>query len=246
MYSRLFSSPTAAHHYDSVIYAEGSHDSCLWQLEREWLTREFARLAPGMDTYSYLDYACGTGRVLSTFSELVAQSMGVDASASMLIRAREAANTASLICGDLADDASLLLGRNFDLITTFRFVLNAEVEIRERVLRLLACHLTIRGLLVLNVHGNRHSIRHLGVARDKRLGVSHCEMSIPEARALIQRAGLEILSWRGFGLMPARAYRTAMRTMAMSVDDYSSGAWPLTLLGQDLVFICRRQPAANS
>ena len=78
----------------------------------------------------------------------------------MVAVARARCRKAQLQVGDILTQPELLQKR-YDVITAFRFLLNVEDDVRRRVLRRL--REVIRepeGLLLVNVHGNSHSLRH--------------------------------------------------------------------------------------
>jgi hypothetical protein len=76
------------------------HRAMQWRMERRCLStlvrRRFAGRKP-----AYLDFACGTGRVLGYLAPQVSHAVGVDVSASMLAEARENAPGAELVAADL-------------------------------------------------------------------------------------------------------------------------------------------------
>ena len=237
-YSQTFQSPEAARDYEDVVYGKDSHDTWMWSLQRqrllsvvEDLRREHGRLA-------YLDFACGTGRVISILEGVTDNATGIDISASMIALARTKVRRSSLMVGTIRD--ARLADERYELITAFRFFLNAEPQLRKATMAFLASHLrNSTSRLVFNVQGNKHSVRHLSIAARSLLGEAHNEMSLGDVAQLVDGAGLEIDSWYGFGIAPAFLYRTMLRPMAKSADGAAT-RWPsLGRFCYDLLFVCR-------
>jgi SAM-dependent methyltransferase len=105
----------------------------------------------------YLDFACGTGRMLSALAPFFQEVIGVDVSESMVSAARLKVEKAAFHIVDLTTQ-DISMGQ-FDLITAFRFFGNAEPTLRREALRVLRSKLRDDGLLVLNNHRNPSALR---------------------------------------------------------------------------------------
>lgn len=132
------------------------HRAMVWSLEKRALTRMVSKLYPARAP-RHLDFACGTGRILAHLAPLVADSTGVDISASMLELARRSAPAATIIEADLTRQ-NPIADERFDLITAFRFFPNAEPSLRSAVMRILASQLCEGGHLIFNNHKNETSL----------------------------------------------------------------------------------------
>jgi len=144
--------------YDAKLFAPGSFDAAIWESEQRLLDRIVLEHVPRRQRY--LDFACGTGRVLSHLERSFATSVGLDISATMLGVARERVRTARLVEGDPTRDPGVLGGRRFDFISAFRFFLNAQPSLRDAAMGFLASALRDNdSRLLFNVHGNRFSTR---------------------------------------------------------------------------------------
>ncbi|TSC79446.1 MAG: type 12 methyltransferase [Parcubacteria group bacterium Gr01-1014_29] len=119
--------------YDEVLYRPGTYDDALWQEEKRVLQRELSQLEKDVANISYLDFACGTGRLLSFLEDRVNEAVGVDIAEEMLGRARKIVHRARVIRADSTREDPLA-GEVFDFITAFRFFLNAEPALREEAL----------------------------------------------------------------------------------------------------------------
>jgi len=174
-------------------FADNPRRRMMWQIEQRVLESVLDtvqdRHAAEID---YLDFACGTGRVLAFVANRTGTATGVDVSDSMLEVAASGAAGAELISADITRDSSPLRGRSFDLITAFRFFPNAEPGLRSEAIAALAGCLKPGGRLVFNNHRCLSSLRHrlvraLTLGRKGRTG-----MSRREVLELVAGAGLEI------------------------------------------------------
>ncbi len=175
-------------------YQTQAWDRFLWSREQEILLKI-------LETYfaygeiNLLDFACGTGRITSLLENHVTTSTGIDVSESMLKIARKKLKRTEIIEEDITAE-NILKPRKFNLITAFRFFLNAEPELRIKVMKALAELLTDDGILIFNNHHNLDSpwIKLLNAYRRcrKTTGTFNV-MSIAQMRQLATQAGLEII-----------------------------------------------------
>jgi SAM-dependent methyltransferase len=245
-YSSRFQQKDAVEAYEAGEYGAESYSTFIWQLQRpvlEGILKDFRRQNPG--TVRLLDFACGTGRVLSALEPLVDSAEGIDISENMVAVARTRCNKARFVTGDVLTQPKLLPDA-CDIISCFRFVLNAEPELRGSILRLLRGVLREpHGLLLINVHGNSSSLRHPAILWRRRRerntpGYKMLnEMSPLEAERLLVDSGFEIVHRYGFGILPPMVYRTPLRRVANSIDRWLCGENWLSRWSIDLLFVCR-------
>jgi SAM-dependent methyltransferase len=204
--------------YDAKLFSPGSFDAAIWEREQQLLDRIVRDHVARHE--SYLDFACGTGRVLSYCEPHFQSAMGLDISDTMLAVARGRVRAATLVRGDATGDPALLDGRRFDFISAFRFFLNAQPSLRDEAMSLLASALRdADSRLLFNVHGNRCSTRAVVAAKATLTGEQFASMSIRESMDLAARHGLEVVEWYGIGsydkallrVLPLRAWRWAER-----------------------------------
>lgn len=245
-YSSRFQDPAAAAAYESREYGVRSYSSQVWQWQRpvlEAIIRDFVRNRPA--PVRLLDFACGTGRVLACVESLVDSADGVDISESMLALARAKCRKAQLKVGDILSQPELLPA-NYDVITAFRFLLNVEPAVRRRILgRLREVLRGPDGLLLINVHGNSHSLRHPAILwrrrreRSRPTGQMLNEMSPAETRDLLRECGFQVVRQFGFGMLPPTLYRTPLRAPAALVDKLLAGENLWCNCSVDLLFVCQ-------
>jgi SAM-dependent methyltransferase len=239
-YETRFATRQSAQHYEDTIYHPGSYDSFIWSLQKPYLIKvvENVRLSTG--SISYLDFACGTGRIISALESVAQFAVGVDISDEMVAIAANKTNKARFIVGDVLKFPNLL-DRPFDVITAFRYFLNVDNETRYRTMSLLAQHLRDDGSrLVFNVHGNSTSSRHLSIVARRLVGLSENELSFGEVQAFVQTCGLEIESYYGFGFFPRKFVVLDPTKLSKRFEAWITNNQLLGRFCHDIVFICRR------
>ncbi|MDQ3422085.1 MAG: class I SAM-dependent methyltransferase [Actinomycetota bacterium] len=209
-YSDHFSSEESAVSYDAVQYAAGSYSSLLWAIEKEQLDQVWATHSIPPDA-AVLDFACGTGRVLEYLSKKTTDITGIEVSRQMAERARSRVPSAQVLCGDITQE-DIVPQDSYDVITAFRFFLNAEPLLRRSAMAALRVMLRPGGLLILNNHGNLYSHKALlaplhHLSRRGRAERSGNYLRQSELVDVAARAGLRIDRVAGCGLLGGRTYR---------------------------------------
>jgi predicted TPR repeat methyltransferase len=230
--------------YDAKLFSPGSFDAAIWEREQQLLDRIVQQQVP--HHHSYLDFACGTGRVLSHVEPSFQSSLGLDISDTMLTVARGRVRTATLVQGDATGNPAVLDGRRFDFITAFRFFLNAQPSLRDDAMGFVASALEDGdSRLLFNVHGNRYSTRALAAAKAAMNGEPLSSMSVRESMDLAARHGLEVVEWYGIGSYA----KVFLRVMPLSIWRRAERLAPLPKrFAVYLYFLCRRrsQPRSTS
>jgi predicted TPR repeat methyltransferase len=165
-------------------------------------------LSSFLDTYfrnrtiNLLDFACGTGRITGFLENRVETSTAVDVSKTMLDEAKKKLKRTKIIQADLTKN-NVLEGRKFNLITAFRFFLNAESGLRTEVLQMLVSLLSKDGYIVFNNHKNKTSplvwpkyFYHNKIRKSRIQFMSHSEI-----KELASQAGIEIIRVYPVGLL---------------------------------------------
>lgn len=238
-YSKAFQDAGAAKHYDEAVYRPGSYASFIWQIESKRLVGIVERMAG--DDLRYLDFACGIGRVIALLEPLVGESTGIDISSDMITIARSHLRCSELVVGEIKDG---VLNGPYDMITVFRFFMNAEPALRKTTMAALRARL--RGpdsRLIFNIHGNTNSLRHLALMwREKRgelIGERINEMSYREVCELVTECDLEIETWMGFGVVPEFLHRSRFGAVARIIDRTFACVPMMKFVSYDMLFVCR-------
>lgn len=240
-YAELHKADWIPSHYDQVIYDPAGYDTFIWGLQRSVVRSVVQRLAANGKHVKYLDFACGTGRIISALEDLVTEAIGLDISPQMVNQARKrTSDRVVLKSGDILEQPTIV-DRDYDLITAFRFFLNTEPELRPRIMRALAQRLAgTNSRLIFNVHGNAWStVAFKSLYQQLRGWGPANRMSYREIRRLVEHAGLEIEMLYGFGLAPHRLYRTPLAPVARWIDRRAGGKGPLRWISHDILVVCR-------
>jgi len=137
-------------------YAAGYYAAQWRQLEAPLLANLFDDLL-AQGAQSMLDIACGQGRITLLGAKYFDHVRGIDYSPLMLERARQARAADPTLADvdlrfDLNDVRTFAAERLFDVVTAFRFFLNAEDELRLEGLRCVRRNLAPTGTFITNVH----------------------------------------------------------------------------------------------
>ena len=222
-------------HYETQAW-----EKFLWSREQEILLEILAKYFAGNDVH-LLDFACGTGRITSLLEDRVTTSTGVDVSGSMLAVARQKLKRTQIIEADITTE-NILKPRQFNLITAFRFFLNAEPELRSMAIRKLAELLTEDGCLVFNNHHNLGSpwIKLLYARHERKNpeGIFNV-MSIEQMTDLVESAGLEIVELYPVGFFHPPKVPVSYR-LNRAIDNVARRFRFLSRFSESPMVVCRR------
>lgn len=229
--------------YDTSFADTRVAKGAMWRIEQDILGRVLSSLEPA--PRKALDFACGTGRVLGWLTAEVADCTGVDISAAMLAEAAAAAPDARLVRGDVTAQPTLLGEELFDLVTMFRFLLNAEPVLRRDVLAWVAPRVRPGGVLVANVHRSHWSLTGLlaRVSRVVRRRSTPHTLSIAEAVRLVESHGFIVEEEHGYGYLPYGphgTWRLLFPTLALRVERRIAGTGRAVRLASHVVLVARR------
>ncbi len=186
-----------AYRYDRDLWDATTARGLEWLLEQEILDE----LLAGRPSARAIDFACGTGRLLEYLTRRAPEVIGVDVSPAMLEMARQRCPGARLLEGDITVDPQLVT-ETADIVTAFRFLLNAEPPLRAAALEWMRERLAPGGVLVANFHLNPRSLRgrYLRMRDDPEVNF----MGVTHARELLAEHGLVVRRVRGYSYLPYR------------------------------------------
>ncbi|MEM7125472.1 MAG: class I SAM-dependent methyltransferase [Chloroflexota bacterium] len=239
-YSDRFKTQEVVAKYENTEYAPNSYSSYIWSLQREVLSELIRAQHEKHGPLKLLDFACGTGRILSFVESQVAEAVGIDISEDMAQVARTKCQTSQIYVGDILEDANLAADE-FNVITCFRFFLNTEHSIRTRVLRELHKRLNKEnGILVTNIHGNSRSVRSGALLyRSLIHSERHAQMSPRQIKQMFDECGFEIVDLNGFGILPPNLYRTSFKASAAWLDRTCADIRLFAPISVDLLYVCK-------
>lgn len=198
-YRSSHAKPGYGHQY-SRVYQQGYY-SHQWDLLERPLLRNLLQTRKDNGADQLLDFACGTGRILSECEQVFEHVVGVDVSEAMLEVARANCQSQSILCMDITNTP---LEQKFDVITAFRFFVNAEPSLRESALESLHYSLADNGMLIANIHQNSRSplgwayrFRNFLSGRTKANVLSH-----PEFCSLLRSKGFEVCETHWYSYYP--------------------------------------------
>jgi SAM-dependent methyltransferase len=241
-YAEIFQSETAVDKYETVVYAPESYSTAVSSRQRAYLRRLVRRSFTERRPVQH-DFACGTGRAIRLLHGVVRAAHGYDVSPAMLAKARDSGVYAKL--HEIPGDGPMpepVAAEGPALVTIFRLLLNVTPEVRERALAFAAAALPspTSGLLVVENHGNRTSLRHLRHRRHQG-NDWFAELGNQEIEDLMARHGFEIVERRGFAVTPSGAYaRTWIRPIARRMDDVAARMPRLANVSTDVLYVARR------
>jgi ubiquinone/menaquinone biosynthesis C-methylase UbiE len=196
--------PNKGRSYDAT-FQNLAYRKIVWKWEQDVLCRALHEIRSQQRSIKYLDFACGTGRILGFLEEDVDESFGVDVSSSMLEVAKQKSKKSKLILADLTHD-ELFEPCSLDLVTAFRFFLNAQSSLKEEALHAIYRILRANGYLIFNIHMNKgcllegvlrayHRVRHI---RNE----NFASISIKETKSLLASANFEVIGLCHYGVLP--------------------------------------------
>lgn len=215
-------------------------DALIWDnFIKDALSAEFAAAA-ARGARRYLDFACGTGRVLRIGSRHFEESVGIDISPDMLEVARERVPQAHLMCLDVTRDVDEATG-SFDCVSMFRFLLNAEPALRHEVLAWLARHMPAGATLIGNNHMETLSISGVVTVASRTLfGRRRNYLSRRGVERMLADAGFSIESWRGYRVLPTVMGKPLLGRAGQLAAERVATAVGLGRFGVEQVFVARR------
>ena len=184
-------------HYDKTF--DVGYCAALWQKIEKPLLEGILRPLGGRERTS-LDFACGTGRITRVTAMFFGTVVGIDVSEAMLMCASVPENV-TLYCIDITKTS---LAETFDVVTAFRFFLNAEDSLRRAALRAIHRRLHEEGVLVCNIHLNATSpmglvSRVLNWAYPK---TPRNTLALDQFSAVLMEEGFEIVDTKSYGYLP--------------------------------------------
>ena len=243
-YRQQFSGKERAAAYDRNVYGSDSYCNQLWQIEQRQLLGILEEFHQSHSHIEYLDFACGTGRIIAGMQDHVDRATGIEISESMAEVAREKSQKATIYCRDITQADETVEGK-YDFITSFRFVLNAETSLRVSGMKALVDRLRDKtSLLVINNHGNFwshkllmwpiHTLRNIG--KPRRLAGNY--MTHAEVVKLADEVGLEIVRVLGCGVIGGRLAKFMAHERVIALESRLSNTW-MARLGVNQMYVAR-------
>jgi len=223
-------------------FLKNPYRSTIWELEQETLNIFLEKYFKNTLIPRYLDFACGTGRVLQYFEDKTISAMGVDVSDNMLKIARQNCSKAKLIVADITR-TDVFLNDKFDLVTAFRFFPNAQESLRKEAAKVLSQHINNKGYLVFNNHMNAHSLFYRMVKfanrKNHKLG-----MSEDEIKEFLKDTDLKIIHKYHIGLLPIYDKKPILKKKYIKWIEKKFMKLPFNFIGdlsQNIIYVCQKE-----
>jgi len=222
------------------LYHRDSYDSRLWILEKIILNQIYVDYIKKTIKY-YLDFACGTGRILEIFEDKAINSFGIDISDDMLKQAKLKYKKTNFLKNDLSKHKNLI-DKKFNVITAFRFFLNAEESLRSEILKVFYNILEDEGILIFNNHGNKYSMRLSSLLLNFLLNFKWNlkSLSILEIKKLLIQNNFKIIKTYSIGYIPSFLTKIIPRNIWLYLEKKFMKLNLLKSFGIDMIFICKK------
>lgn len=168
----------------------------IWELEKK-IINELIKKYKIKNINSYLDFACGTGRVAKFLEKKNYKQYLLDSSPKMLNYAKTILKKSNFVNKDFTKIKNLQ--NKFDLITAFRFFPNAEPHLRKKAMKFISKSMKKDAILIFNNHRNFWSLPYFFkrlTFRSDGFGMTHREVT-----KLIQSNNLTMCEYKSVGLI---------------------------------------------
>ncbi len=190
--------------------------------------------------FHLLDFACGTGRILSYLAPITTTATGVDLSDTMLAEASKKTGPFSLVKADITA-GNPFGGKKFDLITAFRFFPNSEDTLRTEAAMAISKLLASDGKFIFNNHKNTYSIVGLTMRLYCKLrGKEFRTMSLKKIYDLVEDCGMEIVRIHHTGVVPGYEWLMFLpRSWYFRLDSIFSKIGFMKHVALDQIVVCQ-------
>jgi SAM-dependent methyltransferase len=213
-----------------------------WRWERKVLNQIVGLVNKEERRGDYLDFACGTGRILAHLEERFDAAVGIDISPKMLDVATKRLRKARLILGDF-NETHLLAGERFDFVTAFRFFANAEPALRRQAIEKIYGLTRSKGFFVFNNHRNCTSLtfRLLRLkARVQGRAPTSC-LDAEEVLSLCRDRGFQLVKHYQWGVIPGHENWTLFPAWVQyPIESVIASARILRSLATYEIFVCQK------
>lgn len=218
---------------------QNKYDSVIWdKFVKPYLRANLKELA-AKGSKKYLDFACGTGRILNQGNYYFDDVTGIDISEEMLKEARKRVPDATFHCQDVTTTDNI--SQKFDCVTLFRFILNAEPELRKEVLCWLYEHMEDDGVLIFNNHMNLYSVRGLITWISRLFGNKKVNyLTTKQVTDDLTSAGFTITSCKNFWVLPTINGKAILGMKLQTIIERFLFKLGFGCFGSEQVFIARK------
>lgn len=244
-YEKRFTGKGAVDEYVAVYADDTSYANLLYMIEKDALTTIVKNLKHNGLGERYLDFATGTGRIVTHLEICFPQSEGIDISPEMAEVAKGRVVSSQIRCADITKETPPDIG--YDLITAFRFFLNAEPALRESVMRSLSKRLrNSTSRLVVNNHGRIASVKYFSFVWQKYVGLfsdgykKQVFLGDKEFENLLGRHGLRVESEYGYSILGGRIGELLGYRLTKYIENIFFDTVVARLAGTSKIYVIKR------
>ena len=243
-YQQQFQNIEQAMHYYSIYRKNISYDSLIHLIEQNIIEKILFEYVGETHNKSLLDFACGFGRILDILESKFRVAYGVDVSPAMIALAQTEKRKAKLFVGDIIRDENLLPGP-FDVITSFRFLLNADTRLREEALLALRRRMAEESILIINNHGSAPSLRSVSIKLRKTFEKKDQnwlnEISQQEFRDLAYKCGFSIVTQVGTSVLTPNIFRFLGTRFTNIIEQMALFTTISQWIGSNQIYVLKRK-----
>lgn len=247
-YRKQFFNGNEPRRYDEVEYGSASYSALLWEIEKDQLNEILSTVA-SCQADCYLDFACGTGRVISFMEKNFERSYGIEISPYMIEIAKKKVTHSNIFCLDITaggEGVDVHL-KKYSVITAFRFILNAEPSLRQDVFSILPSFLkSSEGIMIINNHGSLLSHKlllwpyHFLKGIGKSYTASGNYMTHSAVVKLLDQHGLRIVKRMGAGFLSAKVLKFLPFESALRIEKKISRSFLNRLCVNQMYVVSRK------
>lgn len=227
-----------ANDYDKNISSK--FESRIYKIEENILTNIFHRY--WSKDSQILDFACWTWRITSFIKSQYPNIVGYDISDEMLMVANKKYKNISFYKKDILNERII---DKFDIITSFRFFLNAEYDLKKDILLSLYNLLDKNGIIIFNIHMNKLSIAFL-LTRIKYLlwltNIKQKWMSYMDVQKLLEETWYKIDYSIGYSFLLWNPLLVFLPSPILYyIDNILSKISILKIFSKDIIFVIKKK-----
>jgi SAM-dependent methyltransferase len=214
-----------------------------YNIINRWLEREILKkifLSAPSDP-EVLDFACGTWRILEFLETYFDHITWLDVSPDMMAIARSKTKKAKFLKGDITDWYEL--PSTYDIITAFRFFLNAESQLRSDGLKAIIQYLNTDGIFIFNNHWNKHSLRTFKVFFKKIIWITtrNNTFSHQEILSLLHKNNLELVDVYPVSFISEEIYRIVPSSLLMWIEHKLQKISRIKLYAVNSIYVTKKK-----
>lgn len=225
--------------YDQNI--SNKFESRIYQIENEILLKYINHFFSDKDI-DIMDFACGTWRITSLIFSEYKNVVGYDISVDMLNIAQKRHPKIQFYEKDIMKDVWINT-KKFDCITSFRFFLNAEYDLKKNILLHLKKYLKNDWMIIFNIHMNKYSIPFLLSKMKYILWLTKIKqnwMSYAEVKKLVEENGFKIIDAKWYSFFLWNPLLTCLPFWLLKpLDSLLSKIGFLKYVSKDIIYIVK-------